>query len=139
LLDKNKVSYHQKVKKIKRNFLRRKPMMTKAEVLALKREALRIERQNYLLKKHQYLANLGGLTYKFKPNPNAKMLEKFENPHHFFILRCGVLSGMYVFGYTFYRIILEAFREPREFFIQNYAVANFIVLTLIIVLGLGLS
>jgi len=143
LLAKTKELHKKNVKKIKQNFTTKTYRLTRndqkwLELKALKNENLKVEKTNYLEKVRLYRQNLGGIWHQFKPNPISKVLEEFHNPHKFFILRCGVLSGGYVAGYTFYRLILETLRQPQEFFIQNYAVANFTVLALIVLFGWGL-
>lgn len=47
-----------------------------------------------------------------------------------------MLSGGYIAGYLIIRIILETHRQTNELFIQNAPVADFIVLSLILIIGL---
>jgi len=93
-------------------------------------------RADYKTKAQSYSKQLGGWTRYFKPNPLGPDLENLFNPHHYFILRSGVLTGSYFVGYTLYRIGLETMRLPREYFVQNQPVANFIVLSLIVIFGI---
>ncbi len=80
----------------------------------------------------------GGFKRHFATNPDARKLEKANNPHHFWILRSGVASGGYVFAYLLIRIVLETHRIPRELFIQNVPVADYLILGLILIAGIVL-
>jgi hypothetical protein len=98
--------------------------------------AVKNAKADYKIKAQTYSKALGGWSRYFKPNPLGEDLEKLFNPHSYFILRSGVLTGSYFVGYTLYRIGLETMRMPREYFVQNQPVANFIVLSLIVIFGI---
>ncbi|MCL8211714.1 Prolipoprotein diacylglyceryl transferase [Mesoplasma sp. JKS002658] len=101
-------------------------------------QELRTNRVEYQKAKQTQLASLGGFKRHFAANPDAKYLEQVNNPNHFWILRSGVISGGYLFGYLLIRIILETHRQASELFIQNTPIADYLVLSLILFLGIVL-
>ncbi|WP_338970084.1 prolipoprotein diacylglyceryl transferase [Spiroplasma endosymbiont of Labia minor] len=72
----------------------------------------------------------------FNWNFDSSKLEELHNPHKYFIVKCGSITGLYIVWYMLTRIILEAFRGEGEYFIQNAAVLNFVILTLILISGI---
>ncbi|ATG97827.1 diacylglyceryl transferase [Mesoplasma lactucae ATCC 49193] len=94
--------------------------------------------KNYKEQRKELHQELGGFWRHFKPNPDARKLEEINNPNNYWILRCGVLTGGYVFGYMLIRIILETHRRPEELFVQNYPIADFIVLAIILLMGIAI-
>lgn len=69
-------------------------------------------------------------------NPYAKEICQMNNPHNFKTIKSGVTTGCYIFGYGLIRIILETMRRPTEYMIPKYAIANFMVLSLILMTGI---
>ncbi|ATZ21270.1 prolipoprotein diacylglyceryl transferase family protein [Mesoplasma tabanidae] len=69
-------------------------------------------------------------------NPYGRELEKANNPNGFIVPRSGVSAGCYILGYGILRTILETQRQATEYMIPNHAIANFIVLSLIIFTGI---
>ncbi|ATI73709.1 prolipoprotein diacylglyceryl transferase family protein [Mesoplasma florum] len=69
-------------------------------------------------------------------NPYGKELEKANNPNNFIVARSGIASGSYILGYGILRTILETQRQATEYMIPNHVVANFLVLSLIILTGI---
>jgi prolipoprotein diacylglyceryltransferase len=48
------------------------------------------------------------------------------------------MTGAYIFGYLLIRIILEAYRRPEEYFIQNMPGLNFTMLAILLLVGIGI-
>ncbi|WP_211246836.1 prolipoprotein diacylglyceryl transferase [Mesoplasma photuris] len=71
-------------------------------------------------------------------NASSGILEKLHNPNNYLVIRSGVATGSYVFGYLIIRIVLETFRKPTEYFIPNATVANFLVLAIILLSGIAI-
>ncbi|WP_425378489.1 prolipoprotein diacylglyceryl transferase [Spiroplasma endosymbiont of Polydrusus pterygomalis] len=67
---------------------------------------------------------------------DVRALEKIENPHQLKILRCGVKAGMYIAGYNLIRIILETQRDDHDLFLKNMRTLDYIILSLMIVVGI---
>ncbi|WP_211227367.1 prolipoprotein diacylglyceryl transferase [Mesoplasma seiffertii] len=94
-------------------------------------------KESYILKRNEIYAQIGKWSRRFNINPDARALEKLNNPHNFFIIRSGVISGSYIFGYLLIRIILETYRKPQEYFIQNMPGLNFTVLAFLLLVGIA--
>ncbi|PPE06612.1 prolipoprotein diacylglyceryl transferase family protein [Mesoplasma corruscae] len=72
----------------------------------------------------------------FNINPYSKEITKANNPENFKVIMSGVLTGCYIFGYGLIRIVLETSRRPTEYIISNHPIADFIVLSLILTIGI---
>ncbi|ATZ19030.1 prolipoprotein diacylglyceryl transferase [Williamsoniiplasma somnilux] len=140
-LTKIKKEHKQKIVKSKADFRnklsRAKNSNDKQQLLKSKKQNFDLIYQNHQEKLNEIYALIGNWTRIFKGNPEfSKGLEKLNNPNKYFVIRCGVTTGFYVFGYMLIRVILETQRRPEELFIQNSFVADFIVLTILLLLGI---
>lgn len=128
-----------KLQKMKNDF-NKKLKFTKQSL----QEQLKVEyKQNIALEKIKLKEKRSEINHKFTSserylgiNPFCKKLEQANNPNHFIVTRCGVSAGSYVLGYGILRTILETQRQTTEYMIPNHTVANFLVLSLIILTGI---
>ncbi|AVN64117.1 MULTISPECIES: prolipoprotein diacylglyceryl transferase family protein [Mesoplasma] len=95
-----------------------------------------IEKQKLAEKKEEITKNFTFGERYLGFNPYGKELEKANNPNNFIVARSGIASGSYILGYGILRTILETQRQATEYMIPNHVVANFLVLSLIILTGI---
>ncbi|UWD34693.1 prolipoprotein diacylglyceryl transferase [Mycoplasma cottewii] len=108
------------------------------ELLNLLKQELDKEKEIFKQKQNNYYKTYSIWNKIFNVNPYSKELEKLHNPHNYLVIRCGVATGCFITGYLIIRIILESFRKPTEYFIQNHSVINFIILSLILLSGIAI-
>lgn len=143
-LKKIKSEHQTKMTKIEIDFARKqnqfKPKSEKwKKVKQAKILELKTAKQEFIIKKEDVYHVIGNWTRIFTGHPQAsKNLDKINNPNNYFVIRSGVITGAYVVGYMLIRILLETQRKPEDLFIQNFLIADFIVLSLIILMGIGL-
>ncbi|WP_106078786.1 prolipoprotein diacylglyceryl transferase family protein [Mesoplasma coleopterae] len=127
-LEKMKIEFNKKYKFTKRNSQEELKMQYKNNI-TLEKQKIK-EKQIEFKNKFSFSERYLGV------NPFGKELEKANNPNGFIVTRCGVSAGSYILGYGILRTILETQRQATEYMIPNHVVANFLVLSLIIIIGM---
>jgi len=69
----------------------------------------------------------------------SRYLTKENNPKNYFILKCGVTSGLYLMFWNYIRFVLETQREKQELFIIGYRAIDYGVIIAIGTIGLLLA
>ncbi|WP_338985220.1 prolipoprotein diacylglyceryl transferase [Spiroplasma endosymbiont of Diplazon laetatorius] len=68
---------------------------------------------------------------------DSKGLYELNNPNNYRVVHCGVLTGVYMCGYTIIRFILDPLRNPYELTIKEASILNYLFLFGFLLLGVA--
>ncbi|WP_026389361.1 prolipoprotein diacylglyceryl transferase [[Acholeplasma] multilocale] len=136
-----KPSLEKAIKKIEKEYSNKLSRVAKnsnkyKELVAMKKQDISTQKDLMNTRKDEIYSTIGKWSRRFNINPDAREIEKLHNPNGHLIIRTGVTTGAYIFGYMLLRIILETMRRPQDLFMQNLPIPNFIVLALLLITGL---
>ncbi|WP_339020998.1 prolipoprotein diacylglyceryl transferase [Spiroplasma endosymbiont of Atherix ibis] len=132
---KSREKYNNMVKKIKQEINSQKLNLNKNKIT---KKEFKLVKKNI---KNNYKEDIRKLKINKSPlisfiKRDSKELYNLNNPNNYNVVHCGVLTSIYICGYTFIRFILDPLRNPYELTVKENSILNYLFLTAFLLFGI---